>query len=209
MSKESHVGIAQSQRAPSHDSLALTLEETRRNVHASTLPRRRALWRYCTIAYRDWLGIQLVEDAPIIKVEPLTKLELVELLQLADEVPTVVRDLLRLRKEARISQRKITLRKQEWAAPRVAMLVELHQLALFAAGAEYAKARKAYEKAQGHAPRQLRSQLSPPGQDDHRVRTANCYSSGPATRFNCAVVMRHSPALAMRGSQGAIRSAGE
>jgi len=147
VSKESHVGIAQSQRAPSHDSLALTLEETRRNVHASTLPRRRALWRYCTIAYRDWLGIQLVEDAPIIKVEPLTKLELVELLQLADEVPTVVRDLLRLRKEARISQRKITLRKQEWAAPRVAMLVELHQLALFAAGAEYAKAQKAYEKA--------------------------------------------------------------
>jgi hypothetical protein len=129
------------------DTLRTRLEEARRQGARGTLTTHRRLWRYCSQAFRDWCGGQLIRDAPILEVQPLTNLEMAELLQLAREVPAVIRDLLKLQVESRISRRHMVLRKLAWSPERQQMLVELHRIALFAAGVELGKAKIAFERA--------------------------------------------------------------
>lgn len=137
------VGQAQP-KSGGKDKLAAMLTRARQHGTRGTLRTRRELWRFCAVAYRDWSGIQLVRDPPLEEPEPLTKLELAELLTLADELPTVIRDLLQLHRQASVTRRQITLRQHHWSAERLGMLIELHELALFGAGAEKEKARRAY-----------------------------------------------------------------
>lgn len=139
------VGMAQP-NSGGKDKLATALTKARQFGTRGTLRSRRELWRFCAVAYRDWSGIQLVRDPPLDEPAPLTTLEVAELLALANEVPTVIRDLLQMHREARVTKRQITLRQHQWSAERLGMLIELHELALFGAGSEKEKARRAYMK---------------------------------------------------------------
>lgn len=150
------------------DSLRTRLEEARRQGGRGSLNMSRRLWRYCGDAFRDWCGGRLVHDAPVVEAKPLSNLELVELLKMAQEMPAVIRDLLRLRAESRVSKRQVVLRALEWSPERRQMLIELHRIALFAAGAQLGRAQIAlgrvtadrlrgnYEKSCEHAQRMVR-----------------------------------------------------
>lgn len=142
------IGFAQSDTTvEDSDSLPRTLHRARRLGTGGTLPVHRQLWRYCGQAFRDWYGGQLAMDQPVIAAVALTKLEIAELLQLAEEMPAVIRDLLRLREQARTSKHKLALSRLEWSPERRQMLIELHRIALFCGGVQLNRARQARDRA--------------------------------------------------------------
>jgi hypothetical protein len=124
------------------------LDAARRQGGRGTLRQHRQLWRYCVVAFRDWHGGHLVStDQPIITVQPLSKKELVDLLQLAEELPALIRDLMKLHSQSRIDRRQVVLKTLQWSDDRRQMLIDLHRFALFAAGVELDKAKRSFEKA--------------------------------------------------------------
>lgn len=148
MSADPPVGLAQSQSAQIDDRLVTMLDLARRQGGRGTLVSRRKLWRFCFSAFREWSGLQLTNDPPIVEVPALTHTELADLLQLAASMPAVIRDLLKMHRVSRVTKRKLTLLRQEWSGDREAMLVELHQLALNGANSELKKAQDALSLAE-------------------------------------------------------------
>lgn len=148
MSTPLPIGMAMPGRDVEPDTLRTMLDAARRQGGRGTLRQHRELWRYCVAAFRDWYGGHLVStDQPIITAQPLSKKELVDLLQLADELPALIRDLLKLHAQSRMDRRQVALKTLQWSDDRRHMLIELHRLALFAAGVEHGKAQRAFEKA--------------------------------------------------------------
>lgn len=158
------------------DSLRTRLEEARRQGPRGTVITNRRLWRYCSQAFRDWCGGQLITDAPVIEVRPLSNLEMAELLQLAREAPAVIRDLLTLHAQAHVSQRQMKLRTLAWSTERHEMLIELHRIALFSAGVQRGKAHAALQRVLAdHARGNYEASC------DHRRRMVICYENQIAT----------------------------
>lgn len=124
------------------DTLVAMLDHARRQGGRGSLRARRRIWRYCEQAFRDWHGLHLLADAPIVRERALSKVEMVELLRVAEQCPTVIRDLLRLHRQAAQSRQRVSLRELRWSADRRHRLIELHQLALFTAGVELERARQ-------------------------------------------------------------------
>lgn len=143
MSADPPVALARAQVPDVQDRLVATLDLARRQGGRGTLVSRRRLWRFCFSAFREWSGLQLTRDEPVVTVAALTHDELAELLQLAASQPAVIRDLLKMHRVSRVTKRKLTLLRREWSDERVAMLIELHQLALNAANSELHKAQAA------------------------------------------------------------------
>lgn len=160
------------EEAAGRDSLRTRLEEARRDGMRGTITTNRRLWRYCAQAFRDWCGGQLITDAPLIDVQPLTNLEMAELLQLARDIPAVIRDLLKLHTQSRTSQRQIALRTLAWSTERHQMLIELHRIALFSAGVQLGKAQVALDRVRAdHARGNYEASC------DHRERMVTCYEN--------------------------------
>lgn len=127
----------------------MALHEHRRLSGRGNLHDARRLWRVTERAFAEWRGLELTDGEGLaVAVAPLRSSELAELIEFAHEQPGAVRDLLKMRVEARRQGKRVVTRHQPWPRERQAMLVELHLLALAAARRELQRARQAYAACQ-------------------------------------------------------------
>lgn len=95
--------------------------------------QRRALYRFAAKAFREWHGVEFVSELSIAPARRLSQREMVQWLRLAEDMPAVARDVLKLQRSAMGSGQRLSLREMRWSTERRRQLIELHQLALLAA----------------------------------------------------------------------------
>lgn len=95
--------------------------------------QRRALYRFCIRSFRDWHGVEFVSELSIAPARRLSQREMVQWLRLAEDMPAVARDVLKLQRSAMGSGQRLSLREMRWSTERRRQLIELHRLALLAA----------------------------------------------------------------------------
>jgi hypothetical protein len=120
----------------------------------------RRVWEFCAMAFREWHGVQFVSDVPTVPERRLTHDEMVRWFRLAEDLPGIARDVLKMQSKAARGGHRIRLREMRWSTERRAMLVELHQHALQWVATEMRRARADMEEVSKmrHATRAKRAQ---------------------------------------------------
>lgn len=124
------------------DELLEQLRTARARSGCLNVRELRALVRFCALAFRDWHGVQNVGDVSITPVSRLTHHEMVEWLRLAEDLPAVARDVLKIQRTAATEGRRLALRQIPWPSERRTLLLELHQLAILGAHREKIRAER-------------------------------------------------------------------
>jgi len=127
------------------DELLEQLATARAHNGRGTPRQRRALYRFCAMAFREWHGIEFVSEVSIAPVRRLSRREMVEWLRLAEDMPAVARDVLKLQRSALGSGQRLSLREMRWSAERRLQLIELHQFALLAANRQAQRSRESLD----------------------------------------------------------------
>jgi len=127
------------------DELLEQLARARAHNGRGNPKQRRALYRFAAKAFRDWHGVEFVSELSITPVRRLSHREMVQWLRLAEDMPAVARDVLRLQRSALGSGQRLTLREMRWSAERRLQLIELHQLALLCASRQAQQAFRSLE----------------------------------------------------------------
>lgn len=127
------------------DELLEQLAIARAHNGRGTPRQRRALYRFCSMAFRDWHGIEFASEVSITPARRLSRREMVEWLRLAEDMPAVARDVLKLQRLALGSGQRLSLREMRWSAERRLQLIELHRFALLAANRQAQRSRESLE----------------------------------------------------------------
>jgi hypothetical protein len=136
-----------SEPPPPVDELLEQLTAARARAGRGNIRQRRKLWRFCARAFREWHGVQTVADAPIVLERRLTPAELAAWIRLAEDLPAVARDVLKLQRAAASAGKRIKLSDVRWSDERRKMLLELHHFALLGAHQEAERARASHRLA--------------------------------------------------------------
>lgn len=124
------------------DELREQLRAARQRSGRGNVRELRALARFCGRAFRDWHGVQNIADLPIMPARRLTHHEMVQWLRLAEDLPGVARDVLKLQRAATAEGGRLVLRELPWLDDRRLMLLELHQLAVLSCDRERVRAER-------------------------------------------------------------------
>lgn len=131
----------------SPDELLEQLTLARARSGRGSIHQRRKLWRFCARAFREWHGVQVLADVPIVAERRLSRAELVEWLRLAEDLPAVARDVLKLQRQAATEGKRLSLSEIRWPNERRLQLLELHHFALLGAHQEMERARASHRLA--------------------------------------------------------------